>query len=421
MGPKRCRRNVLTVLRRCRLEYIGCARRYQEADVLHHCADRLVMLFCAASLRLGTPAGVAHAQGASAAAPDGAVTLASRRLPDPARGRYRVTLAGLTALRPTHDPSLGDGGGSIADGNGDEIFAAAWLARIDTGATPLVEHVVVRGRTSAGGGTLLRPLVLWEGELVQGRSVLLASPTVWESDGRPELYGYWVVSRGAVIDRLTTPDALLSLIDNRSPLPRELGSPALRLRPDAVGGARDRPVGLEPGRGVAGVSFVDPAAWPVRGATAATRILDGTPSARAVVDRYGTLLDRILAAAPVGASDALAQRIVLPTDPAASRARQEELRARVAALRRASGGGAVRGAPLSRLVPQLRAVVRDYTATELFFIEQTIVLTPAAIEEALRTASATGAGPRGTITVTYSDHGPLQGRYVMHLQVERVR
>jgi len=64
--------------------------------------------------------------------------------------------------------------------------------------------------------------------------------------------------------------------------------------------------------------------------------------------------------------------------------------------------------------------VRDYTATELFFIEQTIVLTPAAIEEALRTAPATGARPRGTIDVTYTDHGPLQGRYVMRLLVERI-
>jgi hypothetical protein len=262
--------------------------------------------------------------------------------------------------------------------------------------------------------------VLWEGELVQGRSVLLASPTVWEWDGRPELYGYWVVSRGAVLDRLTTPEALLSLIDNHSPLPRELGSPALRLRPDALGGARDRPVGLEPGRGVAGATFVDPTAWPIRGATAAARILDGTPSARAVVDRYGALLDRIVVAAQAGAADALAQRMVLPVDAEASRTRQHELRAHVAASRLASNGDAVRGAPLARMMPRVRAVVRDYTATELFFIEQTIVLTPAAIEEALRAAPAAGARPRGTIDVRYTDHGPLQGRYVMHLQVERV-
>jgi len=381
----------------------------------------LVVPLAAVSLHLGAAA--ARAQGAARAArPDGAVTLASRRLPDPPRGRYRVTLEGVTALRPTHDPSLRTATdvAPVADGEGDEIFVAAWLARVDTGATPLVEHAVVRGRTSSGGTGPPRPLVLWEGELVQGRSALLASPTVWEADGGPELYGYWVVSRGAVIDRLTTPDALLSLIDNRSPLPRELGSPALRVRADALGGARDRPVGLEPGRGAAGVSFVDPTGWPVRGATAAARILGGAPSARGVVDRYGALLDRIVIAARAGASDALAQRTTLPIDPTASRARQDELRAHVAALRRAGDADATRGAPLTRLVPGIRAVVRDYTATELFFIEQTIVLTPAAIEEALRTAPATGARPRGTIDVTYTDHGPLQGRYVMRLLVERI-
>ena len=406
-------------------------------------------------------------------------------------GRFRVTLNGVTVQRQTYDHAL------EVDGKGDEIYFAAYVAVIDTGSANMVEHWVVRSRdmgdqngypdrvrlgmASGKGGirtgnrhpmpspfrrvgalsTDSLPMVLWEGSLVPGRSAVVLAPTVWEWDDNPELLGYWAVSRGALIDRLTKPEMLLGILENRSWGPLELGSPGLLVQTNMFGDVRDRPIGLELGNGATGVGFaepgkIDPAKDRVassggtsggRGgmvgaiASIVQKILGNVRTAAHMMPGFNTILESILqrrgsfmstyglvaksavgggkgahaASAPGGD-----RRLRLPWDAKGATLVRDSMRKHVTMLKQQAGSRPVRITPVVNLARGAAAVVRDYTATQLYFFEKTLVLTPASIDAALREASRAGGRAPGTIDITYVDHNPLQGRYILHLQVERL-
>jgi hypothetical protein len=404
--------------------------------------------------------------------------------------RYRVTLNGITVQRQTYDHAL------EIDGKGDEIYVAAYVAVIDTGAASMVDHWVVRSRemgdqngfpgrvrlgmaSGKGGirtgnrhplpspfrrvGALAAdslPMVLWEGSLVPGRSAVVLAPTVWEWDDNPELFGYWVVSRGALIDRLTQPELLLGILANRSWGPVELGSPGLLVQTNMFGDVRDRPIGLELGHGATGVGFtpagqIDPAKDVVAPGGSQGRyesvvsavvrqLLGNVRTAANVMPGFDTLLGSILrrqgplmagyggygagkgpaggkgATTPAASAPGGDRRLRLPWDAASAALVRDSMRRHVTMLEERAGNRPVMITPIVGLARGAATVVRDYTATQLHFFEKTLVLTPAAIDAALREASVAAGRAPGTIDVAYADHNPLQGRYVLHLQVERL-
>jgi hypothetical protein len=389
-----------------------------------------------------------------------------------------VTLNGVTVQRQTYDHTL------EVDGKGDEIYFAAYVALIDTGASSMVEHWVVRSRdmgdqngypervrlglASGKGGirtgnrhplpspfrrvgalaTDSLPMVLWEGALVPGRSAVVVAPTVWEWDDNPELLGHWVVSRGALIDRLTQPEMLLGILENRSWGPLELGSPGLLVQTNMFGDVRDRPIGLELGNGATGVGFsrvVSNATGGLGGnqavraaASIVNQILGNVRKVASMMPGFSTILQSILqrqgplmagygakaAANGKGAHGASApgqeRRLRLPWDAKGAAIVRDSMRKHVTMLKQQAGTRPVRITPVVNLARGAANVVRDYTATQLFFFEKTLVLTPAAIDAALRETSRAGGRAPGSIDVTYVDHNPLQGRYILHLQVERL-
>jgi hypothetical protein len=140
-------------------------------------------------------------------------------------GNYLVTITRLTCIKQTLDDPL------QKDGKGDEIYAAAFYRRYDrkTAANLEMSEVQTRvygdiyqapdriqagTRSAAGGiqsgdmipdGALPQrtlppqvsqfPLLVWQGALTDGADALLISPSIWESDGNPQLFSGWVQSQ----------------------------------------------------------------------------------------------------------------------------------------------------------------------------------------------------------------------------------
>ncbi len=382
----------------------------------------------------------------------------------PGSVRYRVTLNGFTALRQSYDHPL------QIDGKGDELYAAAWVAEVDTASPEVAKHWVVRSRTmgdrngfanrvkmgsaSPLGGVRTGdkypipapwqrkgglagdslPMVLWEGDMLPGRSAVVITPTLWEWDDNPEIFAYWVVSRGAVLERLTSAEVLPSIVANKTWFPLDLGSPGFVVRTNMSGDARDRPIGLDVGDGATSVGFATPkpvgpyeviarAAHPI-----VEHILEGTRRTQELADAYSPILAAIMRRArnfaePV--EKGMATFIHLPWNSADAELVREGLRQAEAVRMQGSAGGAasaVKPPPaLNQLLQIMRSVQRSQAQRDnLFFFEQTLVLTPEAIEAAMTYASTAGGRPPGTLDVSYADYGPLQGRYILHLQVERV-
>jgi hypothetical protein len=363
---------------------------------------------------------------------------------DPLRGRYRVVLTGFTVNQQSYDNPL------QLDGKGDEVYFAAYVARFDTTAADLVDQQILstkvhgdvngfperkqagfasgRGGIRSGdrfpfptpfkpAGALSMtelPMVLWEGELVQGQSAVLITPTVWEWDDDPELFAYWAVGRGEFVERLLEPDILSGILDNRFWLPMELGAPGLLVHTNMFADARDRPIGLDVGRATS-----DRFAEPVHGS-------GGTGSIAAIASDDPSLIERFVSVI-LGNANTLAEKYEriardllkggemagrIPLPPPRSAA---EVRAR---LRSHAATG--RSVPLASIVTAVVSALRDRTATEVYFFEKALVLTPEAIDAALRSSSRVGGRPPGIIDVPYVDHSPLAGRYVLHIQVERL-
>ena len=368
------------------------------------------------------------------------------RTGDPHRGRYRVVLNGFTAYRQTFDHPL------QIDGKGDEVYFATYVARFDTTSPSLVDHEVItskvhgdvngfperkqvglasgRGGIKSGDsypfpapfkriGEVSRdelPMLLWEGELTQGTSAVLIVPTVWEWDDNPELYAYWVVGRGAFIERLLEPATLFSILNNRTWLPVELAAPGLRIPTDGIGDARDRPIGLDTGNPATGAAFAEAA-----------------PNDKAAVP-----------VAPAGGLSLAVQQILGFLSPTVGRSFEPTFRKVMESKRNAKGSingalslpapspvvalarmarsvaSGMRFTPLGALTNSITPAVRQFGPRELFFFEKAIVLTPAAIEDALRYASTANGRPPGIIDVSYVDTNHLAGRYTLHIQVERI-
>ena len=368
---------------------------------------------------------------------------------DPVRGRYRVVLNGITVNRQTYDHFL------QIDGKGDEVYFATYVATFDTATSDVVSHDVVTskvhgdingfperklvGMASGRGGIVTGdkypfptpfrrrgepttdelPMLLWEGELVQGQSAVVIAPTIWEWDDNPQLYAHWVVGRGALIQQLLEPEPLHAIINNRSWLPVDLGAPGLRVITNFIGDPRDRPIGLDAGQPATDARFaeVTPNA---HGATAPGGTISadvwqilgglGTP----VAAPYDAVFRQLMGAnRPANTKAGVkAGRVKLPK-PVNTGTAVSLLKARAPALAR-------RPFALRLLEGVLSAAARTLGAQQLFFFEKTIVLSPAAIEDALRSLPAKGGRPEGVIDMVYLDHSRLEGRYVLHVQVERL-
>lgn len=391
---------------------------------------------------------------------------------DPGAVRYRVTLNGFTANRQSNDTPF------QTDGKGDEIYFATWVAVLDTAAERMAEHWIVRSREMGDvngfakrvkmGGASDRggirtgdrhpspapfhrvgrsaadslPMVLWEGALVPGRSAVVLTPTVWEWDDDPELFGYWAVSRGVALDWITRPELLLAAIVNPRFFPIDVGSPGFHVESNMWADARDRPIGLVPGRPQSRASSVAPKTGAGAGArplgtpittgsiTPAALLPAALPIVRAIfqyVDAmsdaaeqmWGNVLSQLLARqSPVFAANAgTVRKLPLPWDADAARASRQAMLANV---ERIAQDPASASQPFTNLAESAAHVARDLTATKLFFREQTLVLSPEALENAIRNAPRAGGRPPGIIDVSYHDHGRLQGVYTLHLQVERL-
>ena len=411
----------------------------------------------------------------AAAAP---AVLAQTRLPGhtspPMRGKYRVTLNGFSVQRQTLDNFF------QVDGKGDEIYFATYVAEVDTATSDLVRHWVVTSRamgdqngfpdrvrmgmnSSKGGiitgdryplpspkqriGAIARdslPMLLWEGQLVQGQRAVVITPTVWEWDDNPELYAYWTVSRGSVMQQLLQPHVLLSVLDNHAYHPFDLGTPGFRVRTNKLPEFRDRPIGLETGHAATGVGFVEPAPGGGKGATnggssnggptRSRNVVEGIlsrigmvggamlgPGSRDLVDKFVSVLEGLLGRpAPVSRAMGRVNPITpLPWSPKYSQLAKSQLRQHVDSMQRKNPGRSMKAFPLLSLANTLRSVMRDYRGTELYLFEKMFVLTPQAIEAALSQRTKPGIPP-GSIDVVYVDHAQLQGRYILHLQVERI-
>lgn len=139
------------------------------------------------------------------------------------RGRFRVTLNGFTVNRETWDHAL------HADGQHDEVFVVCNLLVINSVTQVLSRHSgrsrvlgevndedwrtsrVRAGSASDGGGLQTGddfpsrepwrrttepqedrlPMLMWEGELIEGENAVVVIPTIWEWDGDDQLIQSW--------------------------------------------------------------------------------------------------------------------------------------------------------------------------------------------------------------------------------------
>ena len=201
------------------------------------------------------------------------------------RGRYRVTLTGFTVFRQTQDNAL------QIDGKGDEVFISTDVKildgasnRIIQGFDPKVPSYVfgdVNGRThdrnlfvqagslsDRGGlangdeyprrdpyvstpvpGPRRLPLVLWEGELVEGQNAVVVTPTVWEWDGsnNADAFNSWLRWARETADKLQNSKEFNQLIGGQGTTVlalTKLGAEIALSFSGVMGVDADRPIGV---------------------------------------------------------------------------------------------------------------------------------------------------------------------------------
>jgi hypothetical protein len=137
----------------------------------------------------------------------------------PASGKYRITIAGFRVNHQTYDDQLN------RDGWSDEVFATAFVQQVDRNNSVLLDTGTVQSRThgdsrgypdrlpagQAGAGLTAGdvvpkgwdertgrspvqgsfPLLVWEGELMDGKDALVIRPSLWEVDGDNTAFQYW--------------------------------------------------------------------------------------------------------------------------------------------------------------------------------------------------------------------------------------
>jgi len=203
----------------------------------------------------------------------------------PKRGRYRVTINGFTVHNQTWDHAF------EVDGKGDEVFLLADVKTVNRdrkiefstqrrsktmGDRNGYSYRIKAGSRSAMGGIRTGdeipkknpwrragrprpdrlPMVVWEGELVEGKNAVAIIPTIWEWDGGSDAFGEWtgwardtarILKQANVIDKLFGEPigGRVRVVFEASEL--ALGI-ALSLQRDSDGGilgkAQDRPIGM---------------------------------------------------------------------------------------------------------------------------------------------------------------------------------
>jgi len=175
-----------------------------------------------------------------------------------AAGRYRVTLTGLRTWQASYDDQLS------RDGMGDEVYTAVYLRHYDRrsgtvaietnprtltyGDTKFFNTRKQAGKWSATGGIrssdpipdntdpsqlLLSPsddafpLRVWEGTLTDGVDVLVISPSLWEEDGKEQVYLYWRQEMGAITSSIFANPSVQNQIASRRFGPLVVGTTVL--------------------------------------------------------------------------------------------------------------------------------------------------------------------------------------------------
>lgn len=303
------------------------------------------------------------------------------------RGRYRVVLTGMIVNRQSFDNPL------QLDGKGDEIFIAAATMLYDGQTKEVLQDLkrtavlgdanghpafIQAGRASPQGGLLSGnrvpdvanpwsrngdatgdrlPLLLWEGELEQGRHALVISPAPWEWDAEGAFFDQWRINREERVREWAATDLAPSVLMHAFVKPIDLPTSTLLRLNTTLGEAADRPIGLRE------MTAADVAA--------ATAPAPPPP--------------------PVGAT---------PVPPVVG----------------AVFGMAKYALGLTVLPQKLAAAMKG----TLVFHEQLVVLTPFTIEQALANPAKAGARLPGIIEIRYTDAPQLQGSYTLFLQVERL-
>lgn len=370
--------------------------------------------------------------------------------PDPVHGRYRVTLTGFSVTAQTYDNPF------QIDGKGDEVYFATHVMTFDTTAANIVVANEVRtsriygdingfsyrvkaGTAGSTGGLATGntfpgstpktaatdiPMVLWEGELIQGRSAVVVVPTVWEWDDNPELFGNWLTGRDAVLARfLLQPELMAGALLNTDLQPFETGSGGLFVHTNMFGDARDRPVGLRPGQPANNAGFFSPLPLDQSGkptvsyaskiASVVTLILGNSPLGQQASSLLSKLFQFVSSfAGSLGTTNA---HLALPTANNLPGA----LGSSVAAMR-----PKLRTTMLSQPTVALRqfqtvlaSALTSGISSDLYLFEKMVALTPRAIEDALSRSKTPGAT---AISVQYTDYTSLQGKYTLYLKVERL-
>ena len=191
-----------------------------------------------------------------------------------ARGAtYRVIVAGFTATRATWDHAL------EVDGKGDEVFLSTRIvyrvrrkkSSTDQFATPVLGDTngytnrIQAGSASALGGIRngdtfpsplnkrarpkddaeVPPLELWSDRLVQGRTAVVITPTIWEHDGAGDVFGGWLAAGKKVLPKIAA--AADKAISGKSSGGitswTQLGLSVLTVIWDVAGKPGDRPIG----------------------------------------------------------------------------------------------------------------------------------------------------------------------------------
>ena len=342
---------------------------------------------------------------------------------DPLQGRYRVSITGFTVGSQTYDHLLG------MDGKGDEVWLATHVLQLDTTSTSLVvankvQTSAVFGdvsgfsyRTKAGtagstGGLVTGnvfppakglvgtggfPLVLWEGNLVQGRSAVMIVPTIWEWDNNPELFGNWLTGRHSFLTRLLQPDRVAMILLNASLDPVEMGSPGLYVRTNMYADPRDRPIGLKPAQPMPGVGFFAPleqvygSKYGTMSDSVVTTILPSNPFANLAHDllqKLFKLLDGF--ASSLGTTNAIMQQASAQTAPT--------VLANLVGTLRGQLPGAMGRLPSGQGLRQLAGVVQSAIpaslSSNLYLFEKAVGITPAAVQAALGATKTTGVVSR---------------------------
>jgi hypothetical protein len=392
------------------------------------------------------------------------------------RGKYRITLNGFKVQRQTYDHLL------MLDGKDDEVYFAAHVAVIDTASSDFSGHVLLRSdvygdvsgfpdRVKAGRGFISGgiqrgdavpngapwvrfgeptparlPMLLWEGELVQGQRAVVIAPSVWEWDGNAELFGRYALSLTTTLERWHTPKTLDAILHARHHLPIVHGTDGLQWSTNRIGDPRDRPIGMAAGRAVpvagpgntntlaanptAVATFVSASTGPVdrepsgEGGGGGGPVTGTSTTTHAATPFFPQAIGRLATAANAnalggrlasGPVNGLAGTVTMLST--VQKSLLGTVRFDLKLIASLLGPHGARNLP--RTMAAVAAAARDLMSPTMYFFEQVLVITPESAEAALN-YRVNRYMPYGIIEITYADPAGYDGNYVLYIQVERI-